>query len=83
MLAIGQKLERVRFVNNQSLTNTERKLHLFLNLSPLCVGQCRRKGTWPLGGVLLRQEASLGSEVHLSNVSLIPHHPTSSWRGLV
>lgn len=65
-----------------SINNNERK-PLFLILSPFCVGQCWRKGTWPLGGVLFCQEASLGSEVHLSNVSLIPHHLPSSWWGLV
>lgn len=76
------EIQRTQFVNNQSLNNNERK-PLFLILSPFCVDQCWRKGTWPLGGVLFCQEASLGSEVHLSNVSLIPHHLTRSWWGLV
>lgn len=83
VLAIGQKLQRIQFMNSQSLKHSERKLPLFLNLSPFCLGQYWRKGTWPLGGVLVFWEASLGSEVHLSNVSLIPHHLTSSWWGLL
>lgn len=83
VLAIGQELQKIQLVDNQSLNNIERKLPLFPNLSASCVGQCCRKGTWRSGGVLLWQKASLGVEVQLSSVSLLPHHLTSCWWGLV
>lgn len=79
--AIGQELQKIQLVDNQSLNNIERKLPLFPNLSASCVGQCCRKGTWHLGGVLLWQKASLGVEVQLSSVSLLPHHLMSCWWG--
>lgn len=83
VLAIGQELQKIQLVDNQSLNNIERKLPLLPNLSASCVGQCCRKGTWRLGGVLLWQKASLGVEVQLSSVSLLPHHLASCWWALV
>lgn len=62
MLAIGQELQRIQLVDNQPLNNIERKLPLFPNLSTLCLGQCCRH----LGGILLCQEVSLGTEMQLS-----------------
>lgn len=83
VLAICRELQRIQLVDNQSVNSRERKLPLFPNLSVLCIGQCWRKGTWHLRGILLWQEVSLGADMELRNMPLLPHHLTSCWWGLV
>lgn len=72
VLAIGQKLQRIKFVNNQSLNNSERICFLISVLFMLASGGERTPNS--LGGVLFCQEASLASEVHLSVTHSSPPH---------